>query len=102
MDWPGVISPPPGLPASNDPKDWLAYLRARHIRYVLVAREREMGTEPPRFLPPGQLAYSPWQDLVLRQLFRVRDILEAMRSVCFTVFEDDKRMALDCATPEAS
>ncbi len=100
MDWPGVISPSPGLPTSDDPKDWLAYLRARHIRYVLIAREREMGTLPLRYYPPGEIGHSPWQDLLQRQFFRVRDVLEDMRSVCSTVFEDDKRMALDCASPE--
>jgi hypothetical protein len=97
MDWPGVVSPSPGLPSSDDPKDWLAYLRARHIRYVLVAREREMGNEPPRYYPPGEIGRSPWQDLLFQQFFRVRSILESMRSVCVVVFEDDKRMALDCA-----
>jgi len=99
MDWPGVISPSPGLPSSDDPKDWLAYLRARQIRYVLIAREREMGSVPLRFYPPGEIGHSFWQDLLIRQFFRVRDILEGMRSVCSTVFEDDKRMALDCAVP---
>jgi hypothetical protein len=97
MDWPGVISPAPGLPSSDDSKDWLAYLRARHIRYVLVARERDMGTAPIRYYPPGMLGHSPWQDLLFRQFFRVRDILDGMRSACVTVFQDDKRMALDCA-----
>jgi hypothetical protein len=99
MDWPGVISPAPGLPSSDDPKEWLAYLRARRIRYVLIAREREMGTQPLSYYPLGQLGDSPWQDLLFHQFFRVRDILESMRSVCPTVFEDDKRMALDCASP---
>jgi hypothetical protein len=97
MDWPGVISPAPGLPSSDDPKDWLAYLRARHIRYVLIAREEDMGTVPLRYYPPGELGHSPWQDMLFRQYFRVRDILDGMRSVCATVFQDDKRTALDCA-----
>jgi hypothetical protein len=97
MDWPGVISPAPGLPSSDDPKDWLAYLRARHIRYVLVAREGDMGTLPLRYYPPGELGHSTWQDVLFRQYFRVRDILDGMRSVCATVFQDDKRTALDCA-----
>jgi hypothetical protein len=100
MDWPGVISPPPGLPESDEPKHWLAYLRARHIRYVLVARERAMGLEPLSYSSRGDLlGRSPWQDLIFRQFFRVRDILESMRSVCVIVFEDDRQMALDCATP---
>jgi len=97
MDWPGVISPSPGLPSSDDPKDWLAYLRARRIRYVLVAAEKDMGTVPLRYYPPGELGNSPWQDLLFREFFRVRDILDGMRSVCVIVFQDDKRMALDCA-----
>jgi hypothetical protein len=92
-----VISPSPGLPSSDDPKDWLAYLRARRIRYVLVAGEKDMGTLPLRYYPPGELGNSPWQDLLFREFFHVRDILDGMRSVCVTVFQDDKRMALDCA-----
>jgi hypothetical protein len=97
MDWPGVISPSPGLPSSDDPKDWLAYLRARRIRYVLVAGEKDMGTPPLKYYPPGELGNSPWQDLLFHEFFRVRDILDGMRSVCVIVFQDDKRMALDCA-----
>lgn len=98
MDWPGVISPAPGLPSSDDPKDWLAYVRARHIRYVLIAREQDMGTAPLRYFPPGEIGRSPWQDLLFRQYFRVRNILDAMRAVCTTVYQDDKRAALDCAS----
>lgn len=97
MDWPGVISPSPGLPSSDDPKDWLAYLRARHIRYVFIAREGDMGTLPIKYYPRGELGHSPWQDLLVRQFFRVRDILDGMRAVCVIVYQDDRRTALDCA-----
>ncbi len=106
MDWPGVISPPPGLPTSDDPKDWLGYLRARRIRYVLIAREQNMGTLPLRYFSPkelaGQIGQSPWQNLLFRQFFRVRDILDDLRSVCSTVAEDDRRIALDCAPAGSS
>jgi hypothetical protein len=95
-DWPGVVSPPPGMPMFQGPEKLAAYLLGVSVRYVAYAYANESK------FPASEASQLPDEIWILRDAklaFDFQDNLAALMQTRRLVFKDDTRAVIDLAEP---
>lgn len=96
-DYPGGASPPPGMPMGATTEQWVAYLRARGVRYLAWDYATEAGFSKASFgdrLDPGE---HPWIRAEATATFEFHDHLEKVRGSHRVIYDGDGFAVIDLA-----
>ncbi len=98
-DWPGEVSPPPGMPVFSGGRAVRDYLLAHHIRYVAYAYRRQANFSRQYYADYA----TPAAGSVLRrqaaESFAFQDDLTEIAANCATLYKNPEEILLDLATP---
>ena len=94
-DWPGDISPPPGLPAERDPEAVADYFALQSIRYIAYSYATEAGYSKEHFGYRLKPSTHSWVYALTKRIFDFQDDLTQLMKTRKIIYDDGDICIID-------